>query len=162
MKNKSFFRFIFFLLIVFSLCGLNINSAKGGEELREAADFRLKGLESNEVALSQFRGKPVILFFWASWCYHCVRVLPSLREVKEDFAEQELEILAINYQESHRRVRSFAKKYKANYKMLLDSNGAVFNLYDIYGIPAVVLVDKDGFIRYRGLNLPSQLDYFLK
>lgn len=161
MTNKKFLKIIFSLLVTFFVYGLNSGCVSGAEAKR-AVDFRLKSLEGNEVALKDSSGRPVLLFFWTSWCYHCVRAIPELRQLRDEFNEEELEILAINLKESRSRIKSFIQRHETNYKVLLDKKGRVSNLYNVYGIPAVILVDREGFIRYRGSRFPRRLDRLLE
>lgn len=162
MKNEKVWRFIFFFLIIFLVSGLSSGCANGAERFKEALDFRLRSLEGKEVALADSSGSPVLLFFWTSWCYHCVRALPDLRRLRDEFSQEEIEILAINLKESRGLIKSYAQKYEANYKILLDEDGRVARLYNVYGIPTVILLDEQGLVRYRGSSLPHQLDQLLK
>lgn len=161
LNNKRSFKCLLFVLIIFFIFIANPVSAQSVSG-QKAADFSLEDLEGKSVSLSDFAGRFVLLFFWASWCYHCVKMFPALDELKNDFPPEEIEILAVNFQERPSRLMQFRQQYDSDLKILLDNQGKVFNLYNVYGIPVFVLVDRQGIIRYRGLSLPRRLSDFVE
>lgn len=120
----------------------------------KAPEFNLMDLEENNVSLKDYSGKTIALFFWATWCPYCQKETPRLIKLKQEFPDK-LEILAINYKESIGRVKNFSLKYGINYKILLDNKGEVFRLYNIIGVPGVIILDKEGFIQFIGSELPK-------
>jgi peroxiredoxin len=114
-----------------------------------APDFRLKDLTGREFTLSSFKGKPVLLIFITTWCPSCRSEMPHYKNIYETYAPQGLEVLTIDIQEPKNRVAQFAEKYRVLYRMLLDENGDVAGAYEVRGIPAMVLIGKDGTILSR-------------
>lgn len=111
-----------------------------------APDFSLKDLTGRNFTLSAQRGKPVLLIFIATWCPTCRSEMSHYKSIHEKYSQQGLEVVNIDIQESKGRVSQFAEKHKVPYKMLLDEKGNVAESYGIVGIPAMVLIDKDGKI----------------
>ena len=113
-----------------------------------APDFTLNSLDGDPVTLSQLRGKPVLLIFWATWCSQCRIELDYWKTAYDDYADQNLEILAVNVGESESQVSDFAEEKGLNIKVLLDSDSDVSDSYlGGRGIPRNFFIDGDGFIR---------------
>lgn len=127
----------------------------------KAPEFNLIDLEGNRVSLKDYSGKAIVLYFWTTWCPHCKKETSRLIKLKQEFPDK-LEILAINYKESIGRVKNFALKYGINYKILLDNKGEVFRLYNIIGVPGVVILDREGFIQFIGSKLPKDYKEIFK
>lgn len=127
----------------------------------KAPEFNLMDLEGNNVSLKDYSGKAIALFFWATWCPYCQKETPRLIKLKQEFSDK-LEILAINYKESIDRVKNFALKYGTNYKIILDNKGEVFRLYNIIGVPGVIILDRKGFIQFIGSELPKDYKEIFK
>ena len=114
-----------------------------------APNFSLKDLTGRNFTLSSFRGKPVLLIFIATWCPTCRSEIPHYKSIYEAYGHQGLEVVNIDIQEPKNRVLQFAEKYQIPYRTLLDEQGDVAGTYGIVGIPAMVLVGKDGKILSR-------------
>lgn len=113
-----------------------------------APAFTLATLDGEEVSLSDFRGKPVIVNFWASWCGPCRLEMPDLQET---FAEQgdALTILGINLTERDGdldEVAGFIDEFALTFPIVLDTDGEVADLYRVRGQPASVFIDADGMV----------------
>ena len=96
--------------------------------------------------LSDYRGKPVALHFWATWCGPCVRELPLIAGVTESKAG-ELTVIAVNCAEMDRTVSSFLSKRNIRLNLVMDSDGKISRLYNINAIPQTFMIDADGVIR---------------
>lgn len=123
-----------------------------GQALAEggiAPDFTLQSLGGKEVSLADFRGKPVVLNFWATWCGPCRQEMPFLQEVSEDleWTERGLVVLAVNLGEAAAAVREFTDGNGLTFTVLLDSNHEVGTQYNTRYIPTTYFIDKDGIIR---------------
>ncbi len=112
-----------------------------------APDFQLQNLNGNSVSLSDFRGKPVLLNFWASWCPPCRDEMPYLQQVYDEWSAKGLVLLAINIGESSSTVEEFMQSHNLSFPVLLDTKQDVDQKYNIYGIPTTFLIDKDGIIQ---------------
>jgi peroxiredoxin len=111
-----------------------------------APDFTLKDLDGNEVSLTDYRGKIVILNFWAVWCQYCVEEMPDFDELDKELQEAgDAVILAVNVQEPYDTVRSFVDESDISLKVLLDEDGYAANsLYGVRGYPTTFIVNSDG------------------
>jgi peroxiredoxin len=116
----------------------------------KAPDFVLKDLNGRKFRLSDFRGKqPVLIIFGATWCTFCREEIPHFKSIHTAYSKQGLEIVNIDIQESKEKVAKFAARYELPYRVLLDEDGTVAGIYDIRGVPSVVLVDPSGNILCR-------------
>jgi peroxiredoxin/outer membrane lipoprotein-sorting protein len=121
---------------------------------KAAPDFRLDDLDGRPHRLANYRGKVVVLDFWASWCAPCRKELPAIERLHREYGSKGLVVLAVNT-ESHKVASSFMKKYGYSFTVLTDVEGAVFHDYAIASIPVTVVVDKEGvvtahFVGYQG------------
>jgi peroxiredoxin len=114
---------------------------------KPAPDFQLPNLEGQAISLSDFRGKPVFLNFWATWCGPCRHEMPFIQEIFEEWSDQGLVILAIDIGENPETVKDFMQSHNFSFPVLLDINKDVALEYNIRGIPTTFLIDKDGVIQ---------------
>ena len=114
-----------------------------------APDFQLPNLDGQTVSLSDFRGKPVMLNFWASWCGPCRAEMPLIQEVFEDkeWSDKGLTILAINIGEDRSTAERFMEDNGLSFPVLLDTSESVAREYNIRYIPTTFFIDKDGIAR---------------
>ncbi len=113
----------------------------------EAPLFKLPDLNGQNVALDQYRGKVVILDFWASWCGPCRMTMPMLEMLQREYPE-DLALLAINLQEPPDVVREYVLRGNIHSKVLLDEQGSVAATYGADAIPMHVILDKEGIVRH--------------
>ncbi|MFC5701513.1 peroxiredoxin family protein [Cohnella faecalis] len=125
--------------------------AREAEEAPEigylAPSFSLAGIDGSLYKWRQFRGKPVVLNFWASWCGPCKDEAPSFVKLHDTY-KKELTIIAINLTaaDSEKSAREFADEYGFSFPVLLDKDGSVAKRYKIRPIPSTFFIDKDGYI----------------
>lgn len=117
-----------------------------------AYDFTLKDYESNDVKLSDYRGKNVILNFWASWCGPCREEMPDFQTIQDEIAagkNSDTVILAVNLTDGQYETKDTAHGYMKDqgytYPLVFD-DGNVSSLYQIYYIPETFILNKDGII----------------
>lgn len=130
-----------------------------------APNFTLADLEGNEVSLAAFRGRPVIINFWATWCGPCRIEMPELQRAYEERQEEGLAILAVNMEESPDMVRRFFyDDLRLTFTPLLDQDGEVANRYAIFNLPTTYFVDPEGTIAavHRGPLTGGQIDGYLE
>lgn len=109
-------------------------------------DLAFPNLEGNEVSLSEYEGKVVLLNFWATWCPPCVREMPSMQRLQDKFADQPFEIVAINAGESADAIEAFllGLDNELTFTILLDEKSRSFQEFRIPGLPMSYLISKDG------------------
>jgi peroxiredoxin len=130
----------------------------------QAYSFALANLDGRPVALSDFKGQPVLVNFWATWCPPCRLEMPEFQRAFEAHQQDGLVILAVNEYEDADTVRSFfSDDMGFTYTALLDSEGAVGKAYGAVGLPASFFVAPDGTITavHRGLMTSDQLENYL-
>ncbi len=110
-----------------------------------APDFNLKDLNGKNVKLSDYKGKIVILNFWAVWCKYCKQEMPDLNELNKELdKENEAVIIAVDVQESAEIVEKYLSSNNINLKVLLDQDGSVTQTYGVSGFPTTFILNKDG------------------
>jgi peroxiredoxin len=130
----------------------------------EAFDFALMDLEGNAVTLSQFRGRRVLINFWAGWCPSCREEIPVMVRLYDDLRAQGLEILAVNVLETPDVVRRAARHYEMPFPVLLDEKGDVQRAYFVRGLPTSIVVDEEGVVRviHRGILTEASLRQYAR
>jgi len=128
---------------------------------QRAPDFTVELLDGRTVALSDFRGRPVLLNFWATWCGPCREELPDFQAVFDlQGGAERFVVLAVNNMESRETVASYVEEVGLSFPVALDPEGRInFDLYRIQGYPTSFLLDANGVIaaRFQGSLSGSQL-----
>jgi peroxiredoxin len=124
---------------------------------KEWVDFTLPEPGGEQVSLRQFIGKkPVLLVFWATWCPRCNDEVPVINRMhREPPTSEKVQILALDFMESEKKVNAFIAKKKVAYPVLLDRRGKVARKYKVVGIPTYILFDRDGKVVFRDHDLPE-------
>lgn len=112
---------------------------------KTAPNFELQSLEGKSVRLSDFRGKNIILNFWASWCPPCREEMPEFQRIYTENAEN-LVVIGVNLQESKENAESFVKKLDITFPILLDPNAKVKDMYNVFTQPVTYFIDSNGKI----------------
>ncbi len=116
--------------------------------------FSLETVEGRRVALEDYKGKKIILFFFTTWCPYCVAKFPVLARKKAQLEEEGIVLLLINVGESQPKVASFREKKKVAFDILLDESMSVAQNYRVIGVPTFFLVGTNGIVIYDGNDLP--------
>jgi len=117
---------------------------------KPAPDFALRDLRGNQVSLSDFRGQPVVLNFWATWCSPCRVEIPHLEALYTKYKDQGLVVLGMNTETDYMKVKRFAEP-RISYTVILDG-GTQAQGYDVSGIPCTYYIDREGIIRHRSVG----------
>ncbi|MEW7972320.1 MAG: TlpA disulfide reductase family protein [Candidatus Thiodiazotropha endolucinida] len=117
-----------------------------------APSLFLQDLKGNQVKISDLKGKTVLINFWTTWCPPCIEEMPSLIRLKEAMNQSEFVILAINVEESKRRVSKMAARLKLTFPVLLDPNRVAANAWKVKVFPSSFLVDGQGRLRYKAIG----------
>ncbi len=129
------------------------NTTQGGipapQEGFQAPDFQLETFTGDEYTLSELRGMPVLINFWASWCPPCRSEMPAIQRVYDEFQDQGFVVLAVNstHQDNLGDAITFAQIRKLTFPILLDRDGSVGNLYEVRSLPTTFFVDPQGKIQ---------------
>jgi len=114
--------------------------------LNNDASKEASASEEASASLSSYKGKVVILNFWATWCPPCRAEMPSMETLYQRFNSQGLEILAVNIKEDANHVRQFIQNNKYTFPVMLDSDAKASGLYGINAIPTSFIINRDGKI----------------
>ncbi len=117
-------------------------------------DFSYKDLDGKNVALSSYKGKVVLLNFWATWCGPCKAEIPAFVELQQQYGDK-LAIVGFSVDDTAEQARAFADQYKINYPILLgEGREELQDAYGpIWGIPASFLISKDGLVCRKHLGI---------
>jgi len=111
-------------------------------------ELRLQDLGGREHRLSDYRGKVVLVNFWATWCAPCRDEMPSIGRLRESLAGQPFEVLAVNLGEPASRIEKFRAQVPMEFPVLLDRDTATARAWKARFLPATYLVDGEGRVRY--------------
>jgi peroxiredoxin len=125
------------------------------EEGALAPDFLLELAGGGETHLSDYRGQPVVLNFWATWCKPCRQEMPQLVNAYDTHKDEGLVVIGLNLQEGRSVIQPFADEYGMDFPLLIDRDGDVGDKYRLLGLPTTVFIDADGVIQ-RVFNGPLQ------
>jgi len=128
-----------------------------GELTGAAPAFTLTDLDGKSVSLGEFRGKVVVLDFWATWCPPCRREIPDFIDLQKEYGSRGVQIVGIALDEPD-KVEAFARQNGMNYPVLLGSDEISMRYGGIEGIPTTFIIDKSGKIvnRFEGFR-PRQV-----
>jgi peroxiredoxin len=114
-----------------------------------AHPIQLKDLDDKVVRLSDFKGKTVIINFWATWCPPCRRELPSMQDTYAAFKGQNLVILGINVGENWETIAPFIAPYKIEFPILLDIDSSELTRWNAIGLPSSFVINGKGMVTHR-------------
>ena len=115
---------------------------------KPAPNFKLLTPNGKSISLSDFKGKTVLLNFWATWCTPCKKELPSMQRLYEDLKLDGFEIVAISIdRDKKERVHKYMEEYNLTFPVLLDPSQKVRKDYFILGLPTSYLIGKDGKLK---------------
>jgi peroxiredoxin len=118
----------------------------------QAPNFELLDMDDNLYKLSDFKGKPVIINFWASWCHECRTELPAMNRAWAKIKNEGIQILAVNVGESEETILSFANKFPISFLVLRDGTAVEAKKWSIIGMPTTFVIDPKGRIVYQAVG----------
>ena len=163
--------FVLVILILFSSSVLGFSNNKElneksfpdnndqQQQLKKAPDFELKTLAGETIKLSDYKGKVVLLDFWATWCGPCRRGIPDLVEIQNQFNEDLIIIgISLDQQNTLNQLQPFIDYFNINYPVVLWNEKVVKDYGNISAIPTSFIIDQDGEIvnRFVGL-MPKEI-----
>ena len=124
-----------------------------------AEDFRLVDLDGKSQSLSQYRGKVVLVNFWATWCKPCTTEMPAMQTTYDKLRDKGFVVLAINELEDDAKVREHIKQHGHTFPVLMDRENKVANQFGVFGLPVSVFIDEKGVVQeyIKGGLLTEQL-----
>jgi len=110
-------------------------------------EFRLVDLDGKTHSLSQYRGKVVLVNFWATWCKPCTTEMPAMQASFDKLRDKGFVVLAINELEDDAKVREHIKQYGHTFPVLMDRDNKVANQFGVFGLPVSVFIDEKGIVQ---------------
>jgi cytochrome c biogenesis protein CcmG/thiol:disulfide interchange protein DsbE len=130
------------------------------EERKPAPEFTLKDGQGQDVSLSDFRGKVVLLNFWATWCGPCKIEMPWFVDFQRKYKDQGFSVVAVSLdEEGWDVVRPFAEDMKLNFPVLLGDDELAESFGGVQALPTTFIIDKEGRIYNSHMGLVSMSDY---
>jgi peroxiredoxin len=129
------------------MVGGNVAAATVGMGQR-APDFSLPTLRGPRASLSAYRGKVVLVDFWAQWCEPCKKELPELEKLSREFGARGVVVLSVNLDKLRANAERAAHDLGLTFDVLLDPAGGVAGAYDLPKMPSSFVVDKNGVVRF--------------
>ena len=146
------------------VCAMGLLLAGGaqaaGFEARAATlapELKAQDLAGAQKSLADYRGKVVLLNFWASWCPPCLREVPSMERLLVKMAGRPLAIVALDSAETADEVNGFLSRMKLGFPILLDPDGSNTKRWKVFALPTTFLLDAEGQVRYV-LTGPTEWD----
>jgi thiol-disulfide isomerase/thioredoxin len=139
---------------------LAVGAHAAGFEARDAAaapELKAHDLRGAPRTLADYRGRVVMLNFWASWCPPCLREMPSLERLRLKMAGRPLAIVALDSAETREEVDAYLSRMKLGFPVLLDPEGDNTKRWKVFALPTTFLLDADGRVRYV-LTGPTEWD----
>ncbi|WP_077213635.1 peroxiredoxin family protein [Bacillus dakarensis] len=117
-----------------------------------APDFTLKDMNGKVVSLEDYKGKKILLNFWATWCPPCREEMPHMQELYEEYKNDGFVVLAVNMVNTEKNpvvVEDFVEEFQLSFPILLDEYGEVAYQYEVLSYPTSYFIDTDGIIRSK-------------
>ncbi len=159
MKNMNKFLLVTLLIVSFSVVAdwqqpelsYNLTPVK---KQTPASDFQLMNMDEEKIKLSDYRGKVVLLNFWATWCPPCIREMPSMEMLHQQVNADDFKVIAVNQMEEPDDVFAFTGQLDVDptFDIVFDSDSETSQAYAVRGLPTTYLIDKQGNIRYRAVG----------
>jgi len=153
LRNKILLHICLSFFFTFSL--LPVYAADGPQTLPKlkkkflAPDFTLVDVDGKKHRLADYRGKVVMLNFWATWCPPCRYEMPSMGRAHNKLKNDNVVILAVDVGEDEDTIFSFTASYDLPFTILLDEKGKTIKLYPVTGLPTTYLIDTRGYATHR-------------
>ena len=145
-KGKNMKRYVVFLLLLMYIGIVSAGDLVG----KTAPGFSGKDIDGKEINLSDYKGKVVLLDFWASWCIPCREEFPFLVDFYREHQKDPFMVLAVSIDDKEENMRNFLKKNYAShvFPVIFDRDKSIPPLYELESMPTSIFIDKKGIIRY--------------
>ena len=141
---------------VLGLCAAACSSEvpTGPREGKRSPRFSIATLDGGSASLTLEDARPSLVVFWASWCGPCRREATEVAEIVQSYGDR-LQVVSINSGEDTTKVKLAAREWGMTWPVGLDPQGTVSRTFEVDALPLVLVIDRDGMVRFRGNGLPS-------
>lgn len=143
-------------LLLLQGCSGNGNGETVPVKKETAADFTLKLFDGGSFRLSDYKGKPVLINFWASSCIICREEAPALERSYQEYSKNGVVFIGIAIYDTETKAREFVKEFQLSFPIGIDSSREIEKSYRVYGVPTTFFIDKKGLINYLHLGGVSE------
>jgi len=148
---------------LFVAVGVLLSQASCAVDSAQLFSASLVGTDGKVVNLEKFRGKPLIVNFWARWCPPCRKEIPELIQIQNEFGGHGLAVLGIAVEDDPAAVQEFANAYDVNYPIVVDKKKAIWLMQVLgngsTGLPFTLLIDRQGNVVLRKMGLFTRKDF---
>jgi cytochrome c biogenesis protein CcmG/thiol:disulfide interchange protein DsbE len=166
MKNKTLITITFLsLLFLIASCDQKTGASDAELEPPLAKNFSLEPLNGNvEISLEEFKGKPVVVNFWATWCGPCKLEMPFFEKTWREYKDKGVVFIGIDVMDDKDSAVDFIEKLGISYINLYDPSGKTSNSYGVVALPATFFIDKNGnvAVKHYGSFLGNQAEKAFK
>jgi len=146
---------VFWIATLLALAAFAVSchsSSSGKAALKPAPEFSLTDLSGRPLHLADYRGKVVVLDFWATWCEPCKQEIPRLIDLQNRYSAQGLQVLGISMDDSEPPVRTFQQNFKMNYPVAVGTAKLADQYGGVLGLPITFVIDRQGRIFSRHIG----------
>ncbi len=134
------------IILVFVFLPFTVSAISVGDTV---PSFKARTIDgSKSIAVDDYRGKVVLIDFWASWCPPCLKSLPKYNELRREIGTSDFEIVAVNVDENTEDAKKFLAKHPVSYPIAKDPKGVLPGVFGVKAMPTSYLVDKNGVVKY--------------
>jgi len=134
------------VVMVFVFLPFSVSAISVGDTV---PSFKARTIDgSKSVALEDYRGKVVLVDFWASWCPPCLKSLPKYDDLRRELGTSNFEIVAINVDENTEDAKKFLAKHPVSYPIAKDPKGVLPGVFGVKAMPTSYLIDQNGVVQY--------------
>ena len=135
-----------------------LHSRSSKPEKGVTIDFTSKGINGKNVTLSQFKNpKNVLLHFWANWCFPCIREIPLIKEISNQYGQKDLQIISVALKSSYGDFIEATEKYQMDW-INIYNDADLINKYGNYPVPRICVIDKTGILIYDSHGVTKNED----
>lgn len=147
------------VVVVCTLVGCKPRQSKSGAKAA-APDFTLNDIQGKPLSLSSYRGKVVLLDFWATWCAPCLEEIPHFVEMQQKLGPEGFQAIGISMDDGPKPVEKFYQDHKLNYPVAVGDSKLADSYGGILGLPVTFVINRDGQIRKKfvGATDPAQIE----
>jgi peroxiredoxin len=149
MRDRRRFLVLGFASAALALAFVSCNKDPGPQVGMPAPDFTLPDLEGKLHGLADFRGRVVVLNFWATWCPPCIDEMPSLQRLHQALADRGVAVIAVSVDERFSDVPAFVQKFDLTFSVLYDEGKKVSRKYQTFKYPETYILDREGRLKSK-------------